>query len=217
MTNFLLGPFLEWLPRIISGGAALVALFFYLKYQGTTRRHVFIAVIFLLLALQVTNAGLLTWSQHYVWSQDPLSKSLLTTSLPKNIPVPLVETFPGVFQVPSGYFIFYSLQHFWFPFLLGALIAFLFFLFLKMLQKYNERFFETGETELGFALALAVGWPNFVAFLPLALLFVVLISVIRGLVTKERYTTLGIPLLVAALCTLAIQGFLHLLLMPLSF
>ncbi len=218
MSDFLIGSFLEWFPRVISGAAVLAALFFYFRYpreQEGKRKHLFIGLVFLLLALWVLNAGLLTWGQSYVWSQDALSRSLLTTSLPKNIPVPLIEALPGVFQVPSGYFVFYSLQHFWFPLLLSAFLAFLFFLFLKMLQRYNERFFEAGETELGFLLALAVGWPKFVVFLPLALLFVVLVSVIRGIVTKERYTTLGIPLLIAAIVTLAAQGLLHSLLLPL--
>ena len=181
------------------------------------RRHLFLGILILLFAFQILNAGLLGWGQAYVWSKDPLSRALLTTPLPKNIPVPLIEAIPGVFHAFSGYYTFYSLQHFWFPLLLSALLAFLFFLFLKLLQKYNGRFFETGETELGFLLALAVGWPKFIVFLPLALLFVVLVAIFRGILTKEKYTTLGVPLLLAAVVVLAAQTILQPYLVPLTF
>ncbi len=220
MPDFFIGSFLKWFPRVISGLAVLAAIFAYFGCCGTReekRRHLFLGFLIFLFALQVLNAGLLMWGQQYVWSRDPLARALLITPLPKNIPVPLVEAVPGVFQAPSGYYIFYSLQHFWFPLLLSALLAFLFYLFLKMLQKYNGRFFETGETELGFLLALAVGWPKFVIFLPLALLFVVLIAIFRGIVAKEKYTTLGVPLLLAAVVVLATQTFLQSFLTPLIF
>jgi hypothetical protein len=80
--------------------------------------------------------------------------------------------------------------------------ALAFYLFLVFLKKYKERFFEEGEVELGFILALTVGWSNFIVFLPLVFLSVILVSIFRKIVFKETYTTLGAPLLLAALLVL---------------
>ena len=155
----------------------------------------------------VLYAGFLTWGQHYVWSGDSVSKSFLTIPL-HSVPVPLVEAFPSVFQASSGYFIFYSLQRFWFPAVLNILVAVVFFWFLKILKSYNGRFFEEGETELGFLLSLLVGWPVFLVFLPLALLSVVLVSIVKMTLFKEHYTTLGVPFLLGSLMAFALTPWL---------
>ncbi len=211
MINFLIGPFLEWLPRVFSWVVFLFAAFFYFRYRGekeAKRKKLFRMLALVSVVFMIFYAGLLTWGQHYVWSEGDLSRSFLTTSLPKNIPVPLVEALPEIFQAPSRYFIFYSLQHFWFPVILNILIAFVFFWFLGVLKKYNGRFFEEGETNLGFLLSLLVGWPLFLVFLPLAFLFVVLVSIVKTVFFKEYYTTLGVPFLLGAFAALALAPWL---------
>jgi hypothetical protein len=75
-------------------------------------------------------------------------------------------------------------------------------LFLNLLRKYQPRFFEDGEPELGFALALFIGWPKFLVLLPIALLSVVLVSIFRMVVLREAYTTLGWPLVLSAFLNL---------------
>lgn len=92
--------------------------------------------------------------------------------------------------------------------LLSIVVAFAFYAFLKALKKHNDRFFHEGETELGLLLALIVGWPNFVVFVPLVFLAVVLVSIFRGIYMKEMYTTLGTPMLLAALITMIFGSYL---------
>ena len=82
------------------------------------------------------------------------------------------------------------------------------FLFSESAEKYRERFFEEGELDLGFLSALLIGWPNFVVFVPLVFLSVVIIAVFRRVFLKELYTTLGLPMLLATLLVLAFGDFL---------
>lgn len=56
--------------------------------------------------------------------------------------------------------------------------------------------------ELGFLTALIVGWPNFVIFVPMVFISVIIVSIFRRLFYGETYTTLGIPFLLAALTAL---------------
>jgi hypothetical protein len=70
------------------------------------------------------------------------------------------------------------------------------------LQRHRERYFEAGEVELGALMVLVVGWPGFLVFIPVVFLAVVLISIIRGILWKEAYTTLGLPFFIAALVSL---------------
>jgi hypothetical protein len=90
----------------------------------------------------------------------------------------------------------------------SLIAASLFYLFLVFLKKYQERFFEEGEAELGFLLSLMVGWSNFIVFLPMVFLSVVLVSIFRQLVFKEAYTTLGIPFILSAFIVLLFGNYL---------
>ena len=107
-----------------------------------------------------------------------------------------------VFSSKLGYFLFYSFGRFWLGLLISLLAAAAFYIFLRSLKKYQERFFEDGETELGFLAALIAGWPAFIVFLLLVFPGVVLVAIYRRLFTGEMYTTLGWPLVLAALASL---------------
>ncbi len=89
----------------------------------------------------------------------------------------------------------------------SLMAATVFYLFLLFLRKYKERFFEKSEVELGFLLALTVGWPNFLIFLICSFLGVVLVSIIKLIFFKEAYTTLGLPFLLASLITLFLGNY----------
>ena len=110
-----------------------------------------------------------------------------------------ITIFYNLLDVRHGYFIFYSFWHYWLSAILVIVVAFLFWLILKALQKYQSRFFEDGEVELGVLAALIVGWPGFVVFIPLLFLAVVLVSIFRMVFFKEAYTTLGAPMLFGVL------------------
>jgi hypothetical protein len=136
-------------------------------------------------ALLVLLGGIfLSVGQYFAWANDPLGASLL----------------------PPTQGIAYFLGYVWLRFLTPVFISFLsagvWYLFLNLLRKYQPRFFEDGEPELGFALALFIGWPKFLVLLPIALLSVVLVSIFRMVVLCEAYTTLGWPLVLSAFLNL---------------
>ncbi|MEK9154948.1 MAG: hypothetical protein AAB596_02675 [Patescibacteria group bacterium] len=149
-------------------------------------------------------AAILTLGQYYIWSQSEFGRTLLNSPLNDKSLVDVLAKFSWLADNSLGYFIFYSYGRFWLEILISVALAAGFYLFLKLLKKHNDRFFENGETELGFLTALIVGWPKFIIFLPLIFVFVILVSIFRRVYFKEFYTTLGWPMLWAALITLII-------------
>jgi hypothetical protein len=210
---FLFGPFLLWFPPLFIGAAFACAL---LGVVGRTHPGWFTAfrarvpVRTLIRATVVFRVGFalfLTYGQYYVWSQSTLTQSLLHSPLdPATMPFWLVRAFPWIFNTDLGYLFFYSWGRFWLNALLSIAVAALFFWYLRMLERRNARFFEEGEPELGFLMALLVGWPDIVVFVPFVFLAVVLTSVFRGTVLRQPLTTLGWPFLIAALVTLTCGG-----------
>ena len=160
-----------------------------------------------------------TVSQYYVWSGNALTKSFLNQNI---VDLNVIKDFPAsmawIFDNRLGYFLFYSWGRFWFEIVISLVAGLVFYLFLIFLKKHKERFFEEGEVEMGFILSLLVGWSNFTIFLPLVFLSVILVSITklflffigRGSVSgvKEIYTTLGAPLLLAALIVLFFGNYL---------
>lgn len=158
-------------------------------------RHLIRAAVY----FRIAYAGLLTVTQYYIWANmGTVGEVFLDAPVTKAVPDPLVGSLSSVFNHPLGYFLFYSYGRFWLNAILSILIAWLFHKILIALRKYNGRFFDDGETELGYVMALVAGWPVFVIFLPLVFLFVVAVSVVRLVAIKEAYTTLGWPMICAA-------------------
>ncbi|PIP29821.1 hypothetical protein COU12_00600 [Candidatus Jorgensenbacteria bacterium CG10_big_fil_rev_8_21_14_0_10_54_38] len=157
-------------------------------------------------------AALLTIGQYALWSGDWWGRHFLNTPLDVTLPIPLVHAFPGFFGGALGYFLFYSWGRFWLGAVLAVGVALLFWWFLRVLKRHNERFFEESETELGFLAALIAGWPQVLIFLAVTFLAVVLISIARMLFFKKSLTTLGLPFLIGACAALAFGGALAALL-----
>ncbi|MDO8556970.1 MAG: hypothetical protein Q7R98_00715 [Candidatus Jorgensenbacteria bacterium] len=195
MEQFLTG---QYLVRISQGVFALILFsaawhYFvggrFLKYKTLVRNAIWFRVLYALA---------LTVGQYYLWAQSPFSKPLLNTPLSESLPIPLIKAFPQIFNTRIGYFLFYSWGHFWINLVLALFLAWLFYKFLLLLKKHQDRFFEEGEVRLGFVCALVAGWPGIIVFVPLTFIFVVLLSIIRAVTLSERYTTLGVPFLLAA-------------------
>lgn len=136
-------------------------------------------LILALIALKFFYAVFLSLSQYSAWSNDAFSKFLLPP------------------YQPLKYFVSYALTHFWLNFFLGLGAALTFYLFLIGLKKYQERFFEEGETELGFLMALISGWPGFIVFIPLVFIFAAAFFAFQRLRFGEEYAALGTPFLIA--------------------
>lgn len=152
--------------------------------------------------VRVAYAAVLTVLQYNVWASGGLGTLFLHESLNKSLPIPLIQKMQWLFNSQWGYFIFYTFERFWLNAILSIGVAWLFYRFLILLKRYEERFFEVGEVELGFFAALLAGWPAFVIFLPLVFVFVVVWGLVRITIFKESYTTLGWPFFAAILITL---------------
>lgn len=197
MAWFLLDLFLDWFPAVFLAGTLVLSAVFYFSKKNLTSK--FFKLIIAVVSFRIFYAVALTLVQYYVWSQSELTKILTQSPLSDSVPLPV---FDFIFSGRLGYFLFYSYGRFWLNAVVSIFAAFCFYLFLKTLKKRKERFFESGETELGFLAALIVGWPNFVVFLLLVFVLVILISIFRGIFLKEAYTALGWPFILTTLIVL---------------
>ncbi len=163
------------------------------------RRRSFYGILSaVMVGARVVEAGLKTASQYWLWSNNPATQVFLYSPVDRSVPIQFLGNWFGLFTHSWGYFVWYAFGRFWLNALLSIAMAYLLYGFLKLLQHHKARFFDTGEVELGLLMALIVGWPGFIVFVPLVFVLVVVISLIRGLVYKEAYTTLGLPFIIAS-------------------
>lgn len=201
--SYVLVPFMSWGQYFFYLAVLLIAANKRFGWFGNFLKLSYKFLIWSVVGFKVVYASVETFSQYYVWSSSGFTKLFLDKSVQD---FDLLRQFSGklffFLNNRFGYLIFYSWGRFWMEIAVSLLAALAFYLFLVFLKKHKERFFEDGETEMGFLLALMVGWSNFIIFLPLVFLSVVLVSIFRKLVFKEMYTTLGAPFLLAALVVL---------------
>jgi hypothetical protein len=217
--SYLLAPFLKWDYYIIGLIVILIVSckrfncphFFplvFLRVRKIISKISYKALISAVLGFKILASLSATLAQYHVWSNSEFTKLLLNKNV---IDFSILESFSGklfwIFNNKFGYLLFYSWGRFWLEIVVSLLIAIVFYLFLLLLRKYRNSFFEEGETKIGFLLALTVGWPNFIVFLAMSFLSVVGISIIRFLFFKKAYTTLGVPFLVSALTTILLGNY----------
>ncbi|MEK7542904.1 MAG: hypothetical protein AAB503_01180 [Patescibacteria group bacterium] len=195
MEQVFLSKVLLWLPQIYFAVILLFVAWRYFVKSGFPRYGVLVRGV---IWFRLGYAVLLTIGQYYIWSKEVFLRLLLNTPLSESLPIPLVQKFPEIFNSKIGYFLFYSWGHFWLNFILTIGIAWLFYRFLLVLQRWNSRFFDEGEVKLGFVCALVAGWPGVLVFIALTFAIVILLAMARAIVLHEGYTTLGVPLLLAA-------------------
>lgn len=140
------------------------------------------------IAARVLLAAWRSLAQYGIWEGDPLGQLFLPP------------------HQPYGYLLAYVGLRFLLPVGLALLCAGLWYGLMRALRARTERYFDTGEIALTTLLVFAVGWPGFALLLPLAAAALVLLSMGRLALLGERLTTLGIPVLAAALATLAFGG-----------
>lgn len=206
--KFLLGPFAVSIPYIAFWIALILATIVYIfrsRREIAKKITTYKFLIIFVIAFKVLYACFLVVGQYYVWASNGATQAFLNSPLSEAVPQSFVtKLFPGLFQSDLGYFYFYAYGRFFLNVFLAVGIAFAFWAFLRLLKKYNERFFEEGETELGLLAALIAGWPNFLVFIPIVFVSIVIVSIVRGVFFKEAYTTMGAPFLLATfLCLMA--------------
>ena len=193
MVNFIIGPFIIWLPKIFLVAAFVLVLFLYalenfLGWKGKTIPPIFNRIYkllpIILISFYVFYASIKTFAQYYVWSSGSFGKLLLPP------------------YQDLSYFVFYSFGRFWLNAILAVGAAFVFYLFLKTLSRYRQGFFKDGEKEIGLISALLSGWPGVAVFIPLVFIITVVLAIIRLSIFKLRTTTLGLPFLLSAVIIL---------------
>jgi hypothetical protein len=196
-------------PPVFFGGAFLYVayLFFRAKESGEAFRKKIKRTLFATASFRLLNVAGLTLAQYYVWAKDPATRIFLEQGISATSPIAeSLKGFPFFFG-KLGYFLFYSYGRFWLNVFIVFLCAFIFYLFLKALQKWKARFFEIGEIELGALAVLLVGWPGFVIFIAAAFISVILVSLFRLVAFREPYTTLGAPFLLAVALVFLFGGY----------
>src|SRR3989344_3927293 len=132
MLNFLLGPFLSFLPIVVFAAIALTAAIRYANpsselsislpsYRTLARFAIFFFIFY---------ACILTAGQYYVWAQDPI-QTFLNAPIDPSIPIPIVRLISWFHTSPLGYFTLSSFIHFWIQPLLSIIGAYIFLYFLK--------------------------------------------------------------------------------------
>lgn len=197
LKSFLLGTFITYIPKLLLGVILLIALIKYVRpnlFKKLRYKHLIISAF----AVRAAYALFQTIAQYLVWRGNEFTRLLLTLPLELGEQASVFVKYSPFFTGSKGYFVFYVLSRFWVNAILSLAVAWLFWRFLKFLKNKNERFFEEGETSLGFLCALIVGWPGFIAFVPLLFGSVIFLSIWRKVFYKESYTTLGPVFLLAA-------------------
>ena len=135
------------------------------------KRISYTRLIIVAFLLQVFFGAGITWGQYYVWSHNEFTKTLLLLPLPNEVSLPSVLTWAQhYFYQPFGYFLYYSLWHFWLSIVLVCVSALIFYLFLKVWQFYRGGFLPNGP-EIIVLLMLLVGWPGTLVLIPLGFVF----------------------------------------------
>ncbi|MDO8504464.1 MAG: hypothetical protein Q7S36_01270 [Candidatus Liptonbacteria bacterium] len=189
------------IPAVLLGTAFLFCgILYFLKNKRESGFFVknLKQLVWALILGRLIYTAILTFFQYFVWSQTEVSRVFLTSPADATT-FPGLTLFAPLFNGKFGYFALYCIGRYWLGTLLSIFIAYVFYIFLRFLKKYKERFFEEGELELGLVIGLIVGWPKFVIFVPLVFIFVIFISIFRMLFAKEKFTTFGLPFLAAAI------------------
>ncbi len=211
LSQIFLSSAIGYVPEIFFGILFILGgLKYYLKFKredsdGTNASKFFGNLALIAVGFKILYAVFLTWGQYFLWKGGRVSSVLLTESLHK-IPADFANSLPWLFDVKGGYFLFYSLNHFWLEVLITLVLSFAFYFIFVSLRKKNPRFLTVADARLGLLGGLSAGWPGFVVFFVLFLLFFLISGLYRQLILKEEYTPVTDPLFAAAFVS-AVFGF----------
>lgn len=127
--------------------------------------------------LHLLYGALATWGQYAAWGKSEFTKTFLQTPLSKEIPFPIYfEWARTFFGYPHGYFVFYSIGHFFLSTIALLIIVGLFYLFLVARARYRSLNFREGDIVLIVLAMLISGWPGVIVLLPIGFISAVLLS-----------------------------------------
>lgn len=149
--------------------------------------------------LHLLYGALATWGQYSAWGKSEFTKIFLSTPLSKEIPFPIYfEWARTFFEYPHGYFVFYSIGHFFLSTIALLIIVGLFLLFLVVRSRTHPINFREGDIMLIVLAMLISGWPGVIVLLPIGLISAILLSLIARVVYGVERTPLPPAFLLAA-------------------
>ncbi|MDD4901635.1 MAG: hypothetical protein PHE24_00700 [Patescibacteria group bacterium] len=134
--------------------------------------------------------------QYWAWDQSQLTRLLLNLPVDKTVPGWLARL-PIFADFSHGYFWYYIWNNFWKEALFSLIAAFIIYGIFRLLQRYKPRFFQSQDSELGLLMALLVGWPQIILFLPITFLVAMVFSLAKSIFRQETYCPLAWPFLIS--------------------
>jgi hypothetical protein len=135
--------------------------------------------------------------QYLVWNQGGVTHTLVNLPLEK-LKLNWFSDLPIFTGYSHGYFLFYIWNNFWRDALLSIIAALIAYGIFLLLRRYRKSLFLDRESEFGLLLALLVGWPAILFFLPLTLITAVFFSIGNWFYKREAMVALFWPLAVSA-------------------
>lgn len=213
ITQFVLGPFSQWLPSFVYLLFWIAALRLYFFKKNIDPKQKQARLLWLAASVFIFNliwALVLTAANYQVWKADPFERLLLQIPLTPETPLfGGYAVFSFLKHAKLGYFIYYVLNKYWLDYFYGALLAIAFFAVLKVVQTQKDQLLDNNEATLALLLTLLAGWPAGAIFLPLAFIFLILYSIYNLAFLKQQRTPLAGPFMAAALVVIITMPVLY--------
>lgn len=205
-SRFVLGPFLRWLPSFLFLIVWGFAANWYFK-KKVRAKYGWLLIISLLVAFGY--ALLLSLLTHHLWAESAFDRILLSQPISADTPLfGILHVFEPFRHISGGYFIYYVFGRFWLNVLWAIVFGLIFYLILLIVARSRAGLLEEKEPLLALILTVACGWPGFIVFLPLTLLFFLISAIFNQTVRKKFQTALGPSMLAAALIVIALNPIL---------
>lgn len=167
----------------------------------------FTSIHLIYLFLVACGAGFAMFLQYQVWLSNEFTVYLTTLPIKDNTPLPgLLILFKSLLLNSHGYFLHYSLIHFWMSIFWGIISSVILLVILLFTKKIKPYLINSDEINLIFASSLIAGWPNMILFVIAMFSVFVIHSLFNYFKGKKR--TIIFPSIVTALIIFVIyQGF----------
>jgi hypothetical protein len=200
-----LGTLITELPSLFYFSVFFYALYLYLspKKQPELSYDYFFLVQSVVL-FKLLYALMLTILQYATWGTNPLTELLLHQPLNEAVPLfGLFSVFGFLHSVSWGYFFYYVLGRFWLSVILSLAAAYSLYSLIERLRRSRPASLPEFEPGLLLLLSLLVGWPNFIIFLILSLVFVLIYACVRFIQDRTAVITAAPGFLTGCLLVLS--------------
>lgn len=203
------GPVLFYFPFV--GILILwILVFFWFKRSGFVL-SVVARRLFILLAVfwQVGHSIFFTAYQYYLWSNNSFTQILLKLPLDEKVPLfGVFNLFSFARDFVSGYFVYYSLYHFWLPVVVGFFFALIVYLFCLIIQRIVPD--QVSEPELWFICyaCLLLAFPLGVVFLIIFFGILLLTAIISTLMGQKQIVVFWPMVFASFFITLGFYNFI---------